>query len=501
MQPNKIGPTRQYVTGEKHIAFKALTTRLWCVFGGSPLPKIKWTKANGSIPKDRAYYENFGKTLVIDDIDYEDEGNYSCEVSNEVGIPQTHTIQVTVYATPYFIKEPENQLKYEGEDVIFECVAGGFPNPKISWVHNGMSIDRVSPNPRRTVNSRFVIIKNLTREDSGNYGCNATALNKYVYKDVFINVLPLGPAQVQVSPLFTHNVIGSNVTFTCNTSGKPNPLVQWFKDSIKVTGNRFRITTDDSLIIFNITIEDAGVYTCNATNKFGSVVSSGQLVVNVEPVKVEMTPLFTRNVTGSNVTFTCKTAGKPKPIVHWFKDNIKVNGNQFFITTDGNLIISQITSKDAGVYTCNATNMFGSVVKSGQLVVFKKPTRITQRPQSLEVESGKRATLSCLAVIDESLDLTINWLKDGQQIDFAVQPRYFLTDNSFTIFDSKEIDTGNYTCEASTNLDKDVATASLVVFSTIKSTLLDWCEPIFHQFYNYTKTMIVAFKGLVFDKF
>merc|ERR1712179_474721 len=112
---------------------------------------------------------------------------------------------------------------------------------------------------------------------------------------------------------------------------------------------------------------------------------------------------------------------------------------------------------------------------------------------SLEVESGKRATLSCLAVIDESLDLTINWLKDGQQIDFAVQPRYFLTDNSFTIYDSKEIDTGNYTCEASTNFDKDVATASLVVFSTIKSTLLDWSESIFLQFYNYTKTMIVFF--------
>ena len=31
-----------------------------------------------------------------------------------------------------FSKEPESQTAAEGEDVIFECEAGGFPAPKVS---------------------------------------------------------------------------------------------------------------------------------------------------------------------------------------------------------------------------------------------------------------------------------------------------------------------------------------------------------------------------------
>jgi len=38
-----------------------------------------------------------------------------------------------------------------------------------------------------------VTLVHLTKLDTGNYGCNASSVNGYVYKDVFINVLDLSP--------------------------------------------------------------------------------------------------------------------------------------------------------------------------------------------------------------------------------------------------------------------------------------------------------------------
>ena len=372
---NKVRPTQQYVTRKNHIAYRGQSAKMWCIFGGTPLPEIRWTKRGGALPQGRTNYDNYGKTLVIEHVDFEDEGDYTCEATNGVGIAQSYSIQLTVYAAPYFTKEPESHTKAEGEDVMFECEADGFPAPKILWIHNGVSIDKAPPNPRRTVTSNSIIIKNLTKLDTGNYGCNATAQasDRYIYKDVFINVLALPP-------------------------------------EIRVPPQRELLT-----------------------------------------------------VTGSQVTLTCETFGAPKPIVKWFRENTELTGNRYKISADGSLVISDVKYLDAGHYLCNATNRFDSKVAKGSLVV-KDHTQITQGPQPYEVEAGDTATFRCNAVADIGLELEINWLKDGRRIDFEVQPRFIRTnDNSLTITKSTELDSGSYTCEATTVLDKDLASASLIV--------------------------------------
>ena len=40
-------------------------------------------------------------------------GDYTCEASNGVGLAQSYSIQLKVYAQPYFIKEPESQTAAE----------------------------------------------------------------------------------------------------------------------------------------------------------------------------------------------------------------------------------------------------------------------------------------------------------------------------------------------------------------------------------------------------
>jgi len=77
----------------------------------------------------------------------------------------------------------------EGETAVIKCEASGNPQPSIKWIYNGRPLNEASPNPRRTVTSNSITITSLTKNDTGNYGCNATNSIGYVYKDVYINVL------------------------------------------------------------------------------------------------------------------------------------------------------------------------------------------------------------------------------------------------------------------------------------------------------------------------
>ena len=295
---------KQYVTRKNHVAYRGKEVKMWCLYGGTPLPEIRWTKKGGALPQGRTTYDNYGKTLVIKKVDFDDEGDYTCEASNGVGIAKSYSIQLKVYAQPYFIKEPESQTAAEGESVTFECEAGGYPAPQIHWVHNGKPIEQAAVNPRRKVSSNSITIFNLTKQDTGNYGCNASSerVDGYVYKDVFINVLALPPEITKPPATMKRTVTGGTVTLTCQTFGAPKPLVKWYHGTDELTGNRFNITGDGSLTIKNVKYIDDGDYLCNATNRFGHVHAKGKLIVK-EQTRITQGPQPYEVEAGDTATF------------------------------------------------------------------------------------------------------------------------------------------------------------------------------------------------------
>lgn len=95
-------------------------------------------------------------------------------------------------------------------------------------------------------------------------------------------------------------------------------------------------------------------------------------------------------------------------------------------------------------------------------------TKITLKPENYEVLVGAVVTFRCKAESDKTLDLSINWLNNGEMIDFAIKPHFVRSvDNSLTILNLMPMDSGNYTCVASTSLDKAEAQATLIVQGTL----------------------------------
>lgn len=65
---------------------------------------------------------------------------------------------------------------------------------------------------------------------------------------------------------------------------------------------------------------------------------------------------------------------------------------------------------------------------------------------------------------DNDLELSIQWLTDDKLIDFEQEPRFVQqSDFSLSITKTTELDSGKYTCVASTDLDEVSATATLIV--------------------------------------
>ena len=85
-----------------------------------------------------------------------------------------------------------------------------------------------------------------------------------------------------------------------------------------------------------------------------------------------------------NVTFLCQAVGEPVPNISWYFNDVMINvlynSSKYMIvsrslnitTTEKTLTVYNITSSDVGTYTCNASNIIGSVANSGILTVTSK---------------------------------------------------------------------------------------------------------------------------------
>ena len=87
---------------------------------------------------------------------------------------------------------------------------------------------------------------------------------------------------------------------------------------------------------------------------------------------------------GENVIFLCQSVGEPVPDISWYFNgvmiNVSDNSSKYMIvsrslnitTTENTLTVYNVTSSDVGTYTCNSSNIIGSVTSSRILTVTSK---------------------------------------------------------------------------------------------------------------------------------
>lgn len=76
------------------------TAVLQCIAGGSPAPRLNWTKDDGPLTvTERHFFAAANQLLIIVDAGLEDAGKYTCIMSNTLGTERGH-IYLNVLASP-----------------------------------------------------------------------------------------------------------------------------------------------------------------------------------------------------------------------------------------------------------------------------------------------------------------------------------------------------------------------------------------------------------------
>ncbi|XP_076390070.1 Down syndrome cell adhesion molecule 1 isoform X44 [Megachile rotundata] len=417
----------------RHMDKKAIvageTLRVTCPVAGYPIESIVWERDTRVLPINRKQKVFPNGTLIIENVErMSDQATYTCVARNAQGYSARGTLEVQVMVAPQLAPFTfGDEAANAGEMATVQCavIKGDLP-VKIVWSLNGRTIDvgRVSGNhgydipdivvSRSSKRISTLTIDSVAARHAGEYSCTATnAAGSATHTSVLsVNV----PPRWILEPTDKAFAQGSDARVECKADGFPKPQVTWKRAAGDTPGDYTDLklsnpdisVEDGTLSINNIQKTNEGYYLCEAVNGIGSGLSAVILISVQAPPHFEIT---LRNQTarrGEPAVLQCEAQGE-KPIgILWNMNNKRLDpksDSRYTIREEilANGVLSDLSIKrtersDSALFTCVATNAFGSDDTSINMVVQEVP----EVPYGLKVldKSGRSVQLSWAAPYD-----------------------------------------------------------------------------------------------------
>ncbi|XP_043478415.1 Down syndrome cell adhesion molecule-like protein 1 homolog isoform X8 [Leptopilina heterotoma] len=358
------------------------------------------------------------KQLTIDSVSARHAGEYTCVGSNIAGsVSRTAVLDINVapqISMFSFGEEPANA----GDLASVQCavIKGDLPI-EIVWMFADQPIYK--PQGDIIISDSGSRLKQLTIEavaarHAGEYTCIASNAAGSVSRTAILNVNV--PPRWILEPTDKAFAQGSDARVECKADGFPKPQVTWKRAAGDTPGdytdlklNNPDISVEDgTLSINNIQKTNEGYYLCEAVNGIGSGLSAVILISVQAPPHFE---IKLRNQTarrGEPAVLQCEAQGE-KPIgILWNMNNKRLDpksDSRYTIREEilANGVLSDLSIKrtersDSALFTCVATNAFGSDDTSINMIVQEVP----EVPYGLKVldKSGRSVQLSWAAPYD-----------------------------------------------------------------------------------------------------
>ncbi|XP_059207792.1 roundabout homolog 1 [Centropristis striata] len=261
---------------------------LSCRADGSPKPSIEWLR-NGQpldatlgggelqpllLPEGSLFFLHVGSRRG-----QSHEGTYTCVARSSAGraTSRNASLYIAVLQEEFSV-QPSDVEVAEGEVAVLSCGPPvGHPEPNVVWKRNGLPITNTDHD--YTDLSGKLIIAPAQKYHSGAYVCVASNIaGKRESRAARLSVLAkpvlvLKPGNVSVR-------VGESAQFYCQAKGDPPLSVVWSREQGPLPNGRYLVNPDQTLQIHYVTDQDAGRYTCTASNDAGVVTASAQLLVD-----------------------------------------------------------------------------------------------------------------------------------------------------------------------------------------------------------------------------
>ncbi|XP_076173892.1 Down syndrome cell adhesion molecule 1 isoform X30 [Ptiloglossa arizonensis] len=408
----------------RHMDKKAIvageTLRVTCPVAGYPIESIVWERDTRVLPINRKQKVFPNGTLIIENVErLSDQATYTCVARNAQGYSARGTLEVQVMVAPQifpftFGDEPVNS----GEAISATCsiLKGDFPMD-IAWAFNGVPIDAESTDQYTITKSKrlsVLAIDAVAGRHVGEYTCtvsNRAGASSHAAA-LAVNV----PPRWILEPTDKAFAQGSDARVECKADGFPKPQVTWKRaagDSpgeytdLKLSNPDISVE-DGTLSINNIQKTNEGYYLCEAMNGIGSGLSAVTLISVQAPPHFEIKLKNQTARRGEPAVLQCEAQGE-KPIgILWNMNNKRLDpksDSRYTIREEilANGVLSDLSIKrtersDSALFTCVATNAFGSDDTSINMIVQEVP----EVPYGLKVldKSGRSVQLSWAAPYD-----------------------------------------------------------------------------------------------------
>ncbi|RXN00379.1 Lymphocyte activation gene 3 protein [Acipenser ruthenus] len=285
-------------------------------------------------------------SLAVEDTRMSDAGPYRCAVSydreNFQRLIHLHVMQVSPVTAGPFI---------EGSSLTLRFSASDWPQgARVSWLQNGIVLQS---SRKHQIRERSLDIKDLDREDSGNWTCQVSYQGRTARVSYTLEVL--GISSPPSSGSVVYGSLGLPATLPCVFSAGLTPSHtgwQWRADSSVVPVSRAAPSgRDASLLIPSVEFRHGGVYTCSGSVHGKRIERSVRLVV--ASVSVKPSGLVSE---GKSVSLTC-TLSDYSQVDRFEWTKVTANSNQTD-PTDPPKQASLLTSKGAKLGGLNSDRTF-----------------------------------------------------------------------------------------------------------------------------------------------
>nr|NP_001036482.1 down syndrome cell adhesion molecule 1, isoform AW [Drosophila melanogaster]ABI31033.1 down syndrome cell adhesion molecule 1, isoform AW [Drosophila melanogaster] len=397
---------------EKKAIVAGETLIVTCPVAGYPIDSIVWERDNRALPINRKQKVFPNGTLIIENVERNsDQATYTCVAKNQEGYSARGSLEVQVMVAPKIASFDfgEEPLNY-GEPASVQCtILGGDLPMNVTWLLNNATIDSFHDISFSRIGKRINVlsIESVSAHHAGFYSCHAQ--NKAGITAHSARLIVNVPPRWILEPTDKAFAQGSDAKVECKADGFPKPQVTWKKAVGDTPGEYKDLKKSDNirveegtLHVDNIQKTNEGYYLCEAINGIGSGLSA------VIMISVQAPPEFTeklRNQTarrGEPAVLQCEAKGE-KPIgILWNMNNMRLdpkNDNRYTIREEilstgvmSSLSIKRTERSDSALFTCVATNAFGSDDASINMIVQEVP----EMPYALKVldKSGRSVQLS-----------------------------------------------------------------------------------------------------------
>ncbi|KAA0723880.1 Myomesin-1 190 kDa connectin-associated protein 190 kDa titin-associated protein [Triplophysa tibetana] len=232
--------------------------------------------------------------------------------------------------TPEFVIKPRSHTVWEKQCVRLHCTITGWPEPRVVWYKNNVSIDPMAHPGKYKLESSYNVhsleINRCDFDDTAQY--RVSAMNSKGENAAYASVVVKMPCLEYGVTFETHIVEkfgvafgreGETLSFGCNVIIYPSlqrfqPEIEWYRDDKLLVPSKWMQThwSGDraTLTLTHLNKEDEGLYTLRVITKSGFETHSAYVFVRDCDGEVEGAP-------GAPLDVQCQEANKDYIIVTW----------------------------------------------------------------------------------------------------------------------------------------------------------------------------------------